>query len=105
MGLLYEHMGPGPMGPLYGVLWPYSSVLFPCGCLLRDSAYRTTPAFASIADTVASVSDVQFTDRDLDHLELGGDITWNPPADVSQVTFYMSHVAVQARIGYQHARG
>jgi hypothetical protein len=54
---------------------------------------QTTPAVLALVDTVSSVSDVLFVDHDLDLGELGGWVTWLPPADIGQVTAYLAYLA------------
>lgn len=57
---------------------------------------QTTPAALLVSDMVADVANVGFTDRDLDAADLGGAITWTPPADASRVTAYVAYLAQSA---------
>jgi WD40 repeat protein len=56
-------------------------------------AEQTTPQMLQVNDTMASVQDVGFTDKDLDVLELGGTVTWGPPDDTSEVAYYVVYFA------------
>ncbi|CAE7504323.1 PIF1, partial [Symbiodinium sp. KB8] len=49
---------------------------------------QTTPQVFNFSDTTSSVSAVSFTDVDLDALEIGGDVFWDPPNETSQVDGY-----------------
>ncbi|CAJ1372391.1 unnamed protein product [Effrenium voratum] len=51
-------------------------------------AEQTTPSTVEIYDADASVTNIVFQDKDLDELEMGGDILWTAPADSEQVTYY-----------------
>eukprot|EP00913_Durusdinium_trenchii_P017139 g16119.t1 len=51
-------------------------------------AEQTTPVALLIFDAVASVSDLQFEDRDLDPLEIGGNISWSAPLVDERVKLY-----------------
>jgi len=62
-------------------------------------AEQTSPSFLLISDVAASVSDVAFTDLDLDSLELGGSITWDHPDDLSQLVGYNVYLATDANGG------
>ena len=46
-----------------------------------------------LIDIRATVSMIQFTDKDLDSGDLGGLISWTPPSDVSQVLKYNVYLA------------
>lgn len=48
-------------------------------------AEQTTPAAQQIADASASVSALEFVDRDLDPGELGGSISWNAPDSAAEL--------------------
>ncbi|CAK9114834.1 unnamed protein product [Durusdinium trenchii] len=56
-------------------------------------AEQTTPVALLIFDAVASVSDLQFEDRDLDPLEIGGNISWSAPLVDERVKLYRVYVA------------
>eukprot|EP00439_Symbiodinium_sp_Y106_P041770 s2503_g5.t1 len=56
-------------------------------------AEQTTPASLAILDTVARPSNLTFFDLDLDLGHLGGNLTWQEPADMSQVTHYVAYFA------------
>merc|ERR1740129_420857 len=56
-------------------------------------AEQTTPVALNPVDSVANVSNVQFPDYDLDFNDLGGQISWAPPTDSSQVTHYLIYFA------------
>eukprot|EP00928_Gymnodinium_smaydae_P018052 TRINITY_DN16876_c0_g4_i1.p1 TRINITY_DN16876_c0_g4~~TRINITY_DN16876_c0_g4_i1.p1 ORF type:complete len:6319 (+),score=1016.24 TRINITY_DN16876_c0_g4_i1:2009-18958(+) len=55
---------------------------------------QTTPLAHELVDTFASVSEVSFIDRDLDHGELGGLLAWKEPSDRQQVSSYRVYFAV-----------
>ncbi|CAE6912196.1 unnamed protein product [Symbiodinium natans] len=59
-------------------------------------AEQTTPRFVEIIDTVSSVSNIGFIDKDLDWDELGGYVNWQPPPSHSQVLFYELYLAESA---------
>eukprot|EP00931_Biecheleriopsis_adriatica_P047846 TRINITY_DN27614_c0_g1_i1.p1 TRINITY_DN27614_c0_g1~~TRINITY_DN27614_c0_g1_i1.p1 ORF type:complete len:2694 (+),score=299.82 TRINITY_DN27614_c0_g1_i1:41-8083(+) len=66
---------------------------------------QTTPVPVKVSDTIASVSNIEFLDLDLDFLDLGGTIYWNPPdpANEAQVTFYEVYFAEKDPAGaYLH---
>ncbi|CAJ1427337.1 unnamed protein product [Effrenium voratum] len=53
----------------------------------RSSLFeQTTPTGLLLEDTNASVSSTGFADLDLDAKEVGGQVTWNLPEDLAQVT-------------------
>ncbi|CAE7268472.1 unnamed protein product, partial [Symbiodinium necroappetens] len=56
-------------------------------------AEQTTPRYVEIIDTVSSVSNIGFADKDLDWDELGGYVDWQAPASHSQVLFYELYLA------------
>jgi hypothetical protein len=56
-------------------------------------AEQTTPADLYISDSVESVSNIAFVDRDLDAGEIGETLTWTAPLDVSLVTYYSVYLA------------
>ncbi|CAE8611043.1 unnamed protein product [Polarella glacialis] len=62
-------------------------------------AEQTTPTSMEIADMVASVSSISFTDKDLDEAELGGDIAWLPPGDPSRVDVYRVYFELGVNVG------
>jgi len=47
-------------------------------------AEQTTPDALPIYDMIATVSQVAFIDQDTDFGQLGGEVTWFPPSDVSR---------------------
>eukprot|EP00913_Durusdinium_trenchii_P011756 g11042.t1 len=57
---------------------------------------QSTPEVLEINDTVAKVNILSFTDQDLDEGQLGGNISWRPPQDTSQVTHYRAYLAEDA---------
>ncbi|CAK9114761.1 unnamed protein product [Durusdinium trenchii] len=57
---------------------------------------QTTPSMLLIEDTVARVSNLSFEDLDLDDKELGGNLTWLEPIDMTQVTSYAVYFALSA---------
>ena len=54
---------------------------------------QTTPEPAGLVDTVASVSNMAFTDGDLDTAELEGTLSWSHAADVTHVTHYVAYLS------------
>jgi hypothetical protein len=56
-------------------------------------AEQTTPAYLRISDSVESVSNVAFIDRDLDEGEIGDTVAWTAPLDVTLVTYYSVYLA------------
>ena len=60
---------------------------------------QSTPQALLIADSIASVSNVVCDDLDLDPLEMGGIVTWTPPADLSLVQQYRSLEYIALREG------
>lgn len=60
---------------------------------------QSTPRSHLIFDAQATVSDVELVDEDLDLEELGGDISWSPPADASRVALYRAFLASDATGG------
>jgi len=58
---------------------------------------QSPPTETSIADITSSVPSIAFSDKDLDaSSEVGGVITWSPPGDVTQVTYYVGYLATSA---------
>ena len=57
---------------------------------------QSTPVAAAISDTSSPVQSVVFPDKDLDLMELGGSLTWSPPADVAHVVAYNAYLATSA---------
>ncbi|CAE7648203.1 unnamed protein product [Symbiodinium necroappetens] len=55
-------------------------------------AEQSTPVGVALYDSTAFVGNLSFADKDLDVTELGGNITWFPPADDRLVTFGMKPV-------------
>ncbi|CAE7861988.1 unnamed protein product, partial [Symbiodinium necroappetens] len=60
---------------------------------VTELAEQTTPASLAIHDTVARPSNLTFFDLDLDLGHLGGNLSWQEPADMSQVTHYVAYFA------------
>jgi hypothetical protein len=54
---------------------------------------QTTPTALLVDDASASVSSLAFVDYDLDAVDLGGDVKWDPPGDFSRVAFYHAYLA------------
>ena len=52
-------------------------------------AEQNTPAHLHISDSVESVSNIAFIDRDLDAGEIGDTVVWAAPLDVTLVTHYL----------------
>jgi hypothetical protein len=48
---------------------------------------QTTPMWLAISDTISVVSNVSFTDHDLDREELGHTVTWLEAGDVVVVNY------------------
>ncbi|CAE8581857.1 unnamed protein product, partial [Polarella glacialis] len=63
---------------------------------VSTSFEQTTPASLHISDMAASVSAVSFLDLDLDQTELGGDVSWTVPSDVSAVVNYKIFLATDS---------
>jgi hypothetical protein len=55
---------------------------------------QTTPVAVAFSDIVAKVTHTDFPDYDLDFGDIGGTLSWRPPADTSQVTYYDVYLAV-----------
>merc|ERR1740129_855543 len=51
-----------------------------------------------IVDVAAVVDAFDFVDQDLDLMELGGTLTWQPPGDISQVTGYIAFLSIGAGV-------
>ncbi|CAL1130808.1 unnamed protein product [Cladocopium goreaui] len=60
-------------------------------------AEQTTPASLAFFDEFAMASNMSFTDLDLDALEIGGNLSWEPPEDASEVTDYLIYLAEDAQ--------
>ncbi|CAE7943811.1 unnamed protein product, partial [Symbiodinium necroappetens] len=54
---------------------------------------QSEPPVVEISDSISSVSNLAFDDRDLDAGDLGGTISWDIPADTSQVYRFYAYVA------------
>eukprot|EP00434_Breviolum_minutum_P017639 symbB.v1.2.015570.t1/scaffold1165.1/size134377/2 len=54
---------------------------------------QTTPAFLAIQDEASRANNVSFIDDDLDLGEIGGNLTWLPPVDDSEVIDYVIYLA------------
>lgn len=59
-------------------------------------AEQTTPRWVEVVDTVSSVSNIAFIDKDLDWEELGGRVSWSHPPSRSRVEFYELYLASDA---------
>ncbi|CAJ1340741.1 unnamed protein product, partial [Effrenium voratum] len=53
---------------------------------------QTTPAFVTLQDSVAIITSISFTDKDLDLFELGGYMTWTVSGTTSLVTSYQIYI-------------
>lgn len=73
-----------------------NQLLIPADTSVPDMAYllvfatsrlqeQTTPAALAVFDRSSSVSQVAFTDYDLDSEEIGGNVSWTEPVDQEQV--------------------
>ena len=54
---------------------------------------QTSPAYHSIVDAFASVTDVYMVDKDLDANELGCLVSWTPPDDEKRVDTYSMYLS------------
>ncbi|CAE7192730.1 unnamed protein product, partial [Symbiodinium sp. KB8] len=54
---------------------------------------QTTPAFLAIQDEASRANNVSFVDDDLDEGEIGGNLTWLPAEDDSEVVDYVVYLA------------
>ncbi|CAE7230479.1 unnamed protein product, partial [Symbiodinium sp. CCMP2456] len=54
---------------------------------------QTTPAFLAIQDEASRANNVSFVDDDLDEGEIGGNLTWLPAEDDSEVVDYVIYLA------------
>eukprot|EP00929_Paragymnodinium_shiwhaense_P012941 TRINITY_DN120814_c0_g1_i1.p1 TRINITY_DN120814_c0_g1~~TRINITY_DN120814_c0_g1_i1.p1 ORF type:complete len:2619 (+),score=458.28 TRINITY_DN120814_c0_g1_i1:635-7858(+) len=59
---------------------------------LSNLVEQTTPDIHLIFDAVSSVSDIQFTDKDLDPTDIGGLVTWTPPPYSERVAAYLLYM-------------
>lgn len=58
---------------------------------------QSTPTSLQVADLDGSVSQLSFSDQDLDILELGGDVLWQPPSLLDgRVQSYSVHLSTDA---------
>ncbi|CAK9114759.1 unnamed protein product [Durusdinium trenchii] len=55
---------------------------------------QSTPVAHEIFDAVSSVSGIQFTDKDLDILELGGTVTWLEPVYSMRISNYNLYLSM-----------
>jgi hypothetical protein len=72
---------------------PETSTLGRIYLLIYTKSYlaeQTTPVAVDPDgfDTFAPVQNVEFPDVDLDPTQVGGELSWSPPADASQITYY-----------------
>ncbi|CAJ1389092.1 unnamed protein product [Effrenium voratum] len=74
-------------------LSPYSHLVIYAASGLEE---QTTPAFLEVYDMSASVSNLQFQGKDLDADHLGGNLTWDPPAQLERVSAYVVYLAESA---------
>lgn len=63
-----------------------------------SEGWQTTPFSISLVDHSAVASDPVFSDLDLDLNELGGGVSWTPPADESRVQGYRVYFATHTNI-------
>ncbi|CAE7378118.1 PIF1 [Symbiodinium natans] len=54
---------------------------------------QSVPATFSISDTYALARALGFEDDDLDGLEIAGDLSWQPPPNLDQVTHYVTYLS------------
>ncbi|CAE6912079.1 unnamed protein product [Symbiodinium natans] len=59
---------------------------------------QTTPVSAALLDSSATVSNVTFTDYDLDATDIAGPLEWAPPSDISEVATYVVYLARSAPV-------
>eukprot|EP00434_Breviolum_minutum_P013777 symbB.v1.2.012153.t1/scaffold793.1/size162056/2 len=59
--------------------------------------------FIYTESSLATVSDVNLLDLDLDLEELGGDVSWTPPVDASRVQLYRAFLALDS-VGLQRSQ-
>ena len=57
---------------------------------------QTTPTALELSDSVVTVSNVGFTDLDLDLGQIGGSVTWDMPAENQFITAFLVYVATGA---------
>ncbi len=57
---------------------------------------QTTPAALALTDVSKGVSAVSFGDLDLDANQVGGDVSWTPPASEAGIVPYETYLATDA---------
>ncbi len=57
---------------------------------------QTTPAALALTDVSKGVSAVSFGDLDLDANQVGGDVSWTPPASEAGIVTYETYLATDA---------
>eukprot|EP00930_Biecheleria_cincta_P034347 TRINITY_DN23750_c0_g1_i1.p1 TRINITY_DN23750_c0_g1~~TRINITY_DN23750_c0_g1_i1.p1 ORF type:complete len:4185 (-),score=632.85 TRINITY_DN23750_c0_g1_i1:7-12414(-) len=74
---------------------PYTHfVVFTASSLVE----QTTPIAHHFFDEVASVSNISFVDQDLDPVDMGGMVYWEPPPSSSRVHVYRLYLAVEGAV-------
>jgi hypothetical protein len=84
----------------------YMSIPVPCSTFKLSTHFlifmrssvgeQTTPSYHLITDDFASVSGMEFVDKDVDINELGGIVYWVQPVDVSDTISYAMYLASHA---------
>ncbi|CAE7228438.1 unnamed protein product [Symbiodinium natans] len=59
---------------------------------------QSTPVGLKVSDTAPQITNIQFSDQDLDVDEIGGNLTWTQPANWSVVTHYYIYFAKEERL-------
>ncbi|CAK9114767.1 unnamed protein product [Durusdinium trenchii] len=93
-----------------------NQMLIPADTEIPDIAYllvfarsllqeQTTPVGTLVFDRSSSVSQVSFTDYDLDSGEIGGNVSWIEPSDLEEVQAYRVYLAEERSLVTQVATG
>ncbi|CAJ1362246.1 unnamed protein product, partial [Effrenium voratum] len=59
---------------------------------------QTTPVGILVSDTAPEITNIEFTDQDLDFGEIGGNLSWTEPANWSLVTHYYIYFAAASSV-------
>ncbi|CAE7214213.1 unnamed protein product [Symbiodinium sp. CCMP2592] len=65
-------------------------------------AEQSTPVSIVLFDSYISAGNISFTDVDVDEGQIGGNLSWAEPADISQVTGYRIYLGTGASVKISH---